>query len=595
MQDRPATLAELFERQAQKYGARTFVRDKRAGKWVDHSWSEVSDAAGRLRAGLGQLGVKAGDRVAILSDNCPQWVIVDQAALGHGAVVVPLYTTSAVDETRHVLSDSGACIVAANGEQHVKRLLGLARDLPEMRAIVAMHPDASPQAASNGAPPVMTLESASAPAPAGIVEGSREELATIIYTSGTTGPSKGVMLTHGNILANCEDATAVLAIEPSDSILSFLPVAHSFERTAGYYAVMMGGGTISYAEGLGQIPQNLLETRPTLVLTVPRLLEVIYTRVLRTIEKASPLRRRLFETAVAVGWRAAEYRNRGAAVPPHLAAPMALFRRVVFKRINDLFGGRMRYLISGSAPLPVEINRFFSAAEVPIVEGYGLTEAAPIVSVNLLGGRNKIGTVGRALSHVEAKTAPDGELLVRGLNVMKGYYKRSQETREAIDDDGWLHTGDIARIDADGYITITDRKKEIIVLSGGKNVSPANIEMKLVRDAYVAQAMVIGDRRKHLAALLVPDFENLGEFLKQNGLAGKPPEELCESPALRKFFHERLREVNRQLSDVEALVAFTLLARPFTQEASELTPSLKLRRKVVMEHYKGAIESMFKE
>ncbi|MGH7863875.1 MAG: AMP-dependent synthetase/ligase, partial [Candidatus Binataceae bacterium] len=357
--------------------------------------------------------------------------------------------------------------------------------------------------------------------------------------------------------------------------------------------VMMGGGTISYAEGLGQIAQNLLEIRPTLVLTVPRLLEVIYSRVLRTIEKSSPLRRRLFDAAVAVGWRAAEHRNRGAAVPPHLAAAMALFRRLVFKRINGVFGGRMRYLISGSAPLPVEINRFFSAAEVPIVEGYGLTEAAPIVSVNLLGGRNKVGSVGRTLAQVEAKTAPDGELLVRGPNVMKGYYKREQETRETIDADGWLHTGDVARIDADGYIQITDRKKEIIVLSGGKNISPANIETKLVSDAYIAQACVIGDRRKHLAALLVPDFETLADFLQQNGYAGKAHEEICESAELRKLFHERIRAVNRQLSDVEAIVAFTLLPRPFTQEASELTPSLKLRRKIVVDHYKGQIESMY--
>ncbi len=595
MHDRPATLAQLFERQVQKYGARAFVRDKRGGAWVDQSWSQVSDAAGRLRAGLARLGVKAGDRVGILSDNCPQWVIVDQAALGLGAVVVPLYTTSAADETRHVLSDCGACIVAANGEEHVKRLLSLARELPEMRGIIAMHPDAKPQEASNGGPAVMTLASASAAEPGGIIEGSRDELATIIYTSGTTGPSKGVVLTHGNLLANCEDALSALTITESDITLSFLPVAHSFERTAGYYAVMMGGGTISYAEGLGQIPQNLLEIRPTLVLTVPRLLEVIYSRVLRSIEKASPLRRRLFDTAVAVGGRAAEHRNRGAAVPVHLAAPMALFRRVVFKRINDLFGGRMRYLISGGAPLPVEINRFFSAAEVPIVEGYGLTEAAPIVSVNLLGGRNKIGTVGRTLAHVEAKTATDGELLVRGPNVMKGYYKREQETRDAIDADGWLHTGDIARIDADGYIQITDRKKEIIVLSSGKNVSPANLEMKLTSDAYIAQACVIGDRRKHLAALLVPDFESLTDFLKQNGLAEKPHDKICESAELRKLFHDRIRAVNRQLSDVEAIVTFTLLPQPFTQEASELTPSLKLRRKIVMEHYKGQIESMFKD
>ncbi|MHB8382288.1 MAG: AMP-dependent synthetase/ligase [Candidatus Binataceae bacterium] len=594
MADLVATLAQDFERQARKYGDRTFLRDKQNKEWKSHSFNTIAAAARRLRGGLATLGVRPGDRIAILSDNCPHWIVVDQATLGLGAVVVPLYTTSGIEETRHVIGDSGARIVAANGAEHVKKLLAMAQSIPEMTAIIALHPGAEPQPAANGGPAVLTLSSASADSAAPILAGSTEDLATIIYTSGTTGPSKGVMLTHGNILANCYDALEALSLCDTDQTLSVLPIAHSFERTAGYYAVTMAGGSIAFAEGLTSVASNLQEIQPTVLLVVPRLLEVIYSRVMKQVESSPSYRRALFNAALSVGKQAAEYRHHGKSVPPRLAVPMALFRRLVFARITALFGGRLRYLISGGAPLPKDIFRFLAAAEVPIVEGYGLTEAAPVVSVNLDRGRTRIGTVGRPLMSVRAKTAPDGELLLSGPNIMKGYYKREHETREAIDTEGWLHTGDIATIDAEGYIVITDRKKEIIVLSGGKNISPANLETRLATDPYIAQACVIGDRRKHLAALLVPNLENLGDYLKSNGLDPARPEELVEAPAIRQLFGSKLKEFNKPLSDVEAISAFKLVAHPFTQENGELTPTLKLRRKVVQEHYREQIESMYR-
>lgn len=592
MAESAATLAESFERQARKYGSRVLLRSKPGKTWQDHSWSEISDAAARLRGGLIGMGVKPGDRIAILAENCPQWVIVDQATLGAGAVVVPLYTTNGPEETTHVLNDSDTQIVAAHGDEMLKKILALAPNLPNLRTIIATHPAATPTAPTNGGPNVTTLAAASAGTPAAPIEGSREDLATFIYTSGTTGVSKGVMLTHGNVLCNAEDSLEMLGLNETDTTLSFLPVAHSFERTAGHYTVMLAGGTIAYAEGLGQIASNLLEINPTVVLTVPRLLEVIYGRVMKTVESSPAFRQRMFHAAIAVGTRAAQYRARGASVPPHLALPMALFRKIVFARVRSLFGTRLRYLISGGAPLPIEINRFLSAAEVPIVEGYGLTEAAPVVSVNL-HGQNKLGTVGRSLRRVEAKTASDGELLLHGPNVMKGYYKREQETGETVDSEGWLHTGDIAAIDPEGYIKITDRKKEIIVLSGGKNVSPAYVENKLTNDKYIAQACVFGDRQKHLGALIVPDMENLADFVKENGLEGKSAEEIAESPALRKLIQQRISEVNRQVSDVEAVVRFKLLPRQFTQESGELTPSLKVRRRMVAQHYKNDVSGLF--
>ena len=592
MPDRVATLSQNFEAQAQKYGARAFLKDKRDKVWTDRSWTEVSAAAGKLRAGLLGLGVRPGDRVAILSENCPEWIIVDQAILGLGAIVVPLYTTSGLEETAHVISDSGAKVIAANGPEMVRKILGLSSSIPDVTAIVAMHSGAESTPAANGTPAVMSAASLSGEAPAAIVEGSSDDLATLIYTSGTTGTSKGVMLSHGNLLANAEDSLAALGLNNADMTLSHLPIAHSFERTAGYYTVAMAGGTIAFAESLGQIASNLIEVEPTVVLTVPRLLEVIHSRVMRTVETSPPMRQRLFKMALNAGEQAADYRNRGKPLPPMLALSMAVFRRLVFARVRGIFGSRIRYLISGGAPLPIEINRFLSAAEVPIVEGYGLTEAAPVVAVNLHNGKTRIGTVGLPLKRIQLQTAPDGELLLRGPNIMKGYYKLEAETKEAIDEDGWLHTGDIAKIDVEGYISITDRKKEIIVLSGGKNVSPAYVEGKLTGDKFISQACVIGDRRKHLAALLVPDYENLVDFLKENNLDPKNLDALTKSKELKTFIHGRIREINKQLSDVEAVATFAIVP-PLTQENGELTPSLKVRRKIVQAHFKDQIDSMY--
>jgi long-chain acyl-CoA synthetase len=540
------------------------------------------------------MGFKPGDRIAILAENSPQWVIADQAILGLGGVVVPLYTTIAAEETAHILNDSGARLIAIRGAESLRKILALKPHLPKLERIVMLDGAEEADAAVAATLPVVPMAAASAGEPMPAIEGTRDDLATLIYTSGTTGPSKGAMLTHGNLIANCEGSLNALVLDERDVVLSFLPIAHSFERTAGYYTVTMCGGTIAYAQGLSQVAQDLREINPSVFLVVPRLLEVVYNRVMRSVEEAAPLRRRLFETALALGKRAAAFRNRGEPVPAPLQMAMAAFRRLVFARIRSIFGDRIRYLISGGAPLPVEIFELLAAAEVPIYEGYGLTEAGPVVSVNL-PGRTRVGTVGLPLVNLEVKAAADGELLIRGPSIMRGYFGREAESHEALDGGGWLHTGDIARIDADGYIAITDRKKEIIVLSGGKNVSPANLESRLTSDPYIAQACIVGDRRKHLAALIVPHFDNLAELLKREGIAPREPEQLIHDAALRSVFHRRLRDFNRTVADFEAISAFTLIARPFSQDNGELTPTLKLRRRVVMAHYREQIEAMYRD
>jgi long-chain acyl-CoA synthetase len=590
MQSASATLALTFERQAEKYGERVFLRDKHQKRWRDHSWHEIAQAAMRLRAGLSRFGVQAGDRVAILAENDPQWIVVDQAVLGLGAIVVPVFTTSSGEETRHVIVDSGARLIAAGDDNLIKKAASLRPAMPGVEAILAMRSEASAGEAEGLK--VLTAASISDGDTMPSIEARGDDLATLIYTSGTTGAAKGAMLTHANILANCAGSARVLNLDDTDLAFSFLPLAHAFERTGNYYTVMTAGATLAFAEGLTQIAQNLLELQPTVMLTVPRLLELVYNRVMRTIDDSSAARRRIFKSALAAGARAAELRHRGRRLSYQLALEMALFRRFVFKRIRAVFGSRLRYLIAGGAPLPAEINRFFCAAEIPLVEGYGLTEASPVVACNR-HGHTRIGTVGQALHNVEVKTASDGELLVRGPNVMKGYWGRQAETEEVIDSEGWLHTGDIARIDAEGYIQITDRKKEIIVLSGGKNVSPANVEERLCSDPLIAQVCVIGDRRKHLAAIIVPNFENLADDLKALGIESKEHAEIVADPRIRELFQRRIRAINQGVSDIEAVSTFTLTAQPFSQENSELTPTMKLRRKVVQEHYRDRIEAMY--
>jgi long-chain acyl-CoA synthetase len=399
------------------------------------------------------------------------------------------------------------------------------------------------------------------------------------------------MLTHRNFLSNVEASVQILKGGTEDRCLSFLPLSHVFERMAGFYFMLYQGVSIAYAENMNTVPQNILEIRPTMVASVPRLYEKIYARILEQVHGAGGLRKKIFEWSLALGRKTAPYRCEGKRMPPGLALQYKLARKLVYEKIKAKLGGRIRFFISGGAPLCKEIAEFFFAADLLILEGYGLTETSPVVSVNRPDDF-KFGTVGKLLAQVEVRIASDGEILVRGPNIMRGYYKMEKETREAIVD-GWFHTGDIGEFDSDGFLKITDRKKDLIITSGGKNIAPQKIENLLVADEYILQVCVCGDRKNYLTALVVPDFGPLAKYAREKGIPFVNCQDLVRREAVKTWLAERIEVRTRELANYEKIKQFTLLAEEFSQDRGELTPTLKIKRKMVTEKYRAAIEAMY--
>jgi len=421
-----------------------------------------------------------------------------------------------------------------------------------------------------------------------------DDLLTIIYTSGTTGEPKGAMLTHGNLTSNITGALQIVEANENDTFLSFLPLSHGFERMAGHFLATGSGACISYAESIDTVAENMLEVHPTLMVAVPRFYEKVYARVIDSISTSSKISQKIFWWAINVGKKAvflkSENRNTGAILDNQLK----IAQKLVFSKLYEKIGGNLRFFVSGGAPLSKEIAQFFQAAGIPILEGYGLTETSPVISVNPLS-KCKVGTVGPKLPNIEVKIAPDGEILTRGPHVMLGYYKDEASTRDVLDADGWFHTGDIGMIDGDGYITITDRKKNILVTSGGKNVAPQPVENALVTSKWIEQIVVIGDRRKFVSALVVPAFVNLEDWAKENNLQFHSREELIALPAVKELYDRVIAESMEGFAQFEKIKKYVLLPSEFTIESGELTPSLKVKRSVVEKHYADLIESMYQE
>lgn len=594
----PQTLTELFFGAVDRFQRRPVALvSKREGRWIPLSHTTLLEQVRALSVGLLELGITPGERVAILSENRPEWASTDFACLAARCANVPVYPTLPAKQVEYILRDSGAVAACVSTATQLAKLREIRPSLPGLRHVIGFDP------ALAGAD-VMGFEALLARGRDAVARYPRwredatavkpDDLATIIYTSGTTGEPKGVMLTHGNIASNVAACLQLLPLSQRDNCLSLLPLSHIFERMAGHYLMFDAGVVIHYAEGFEQVPQNLAEVRPTVCCAVPRLYEKIYAKAFETASSGPRLKKQLFFWAKRVGeeWTARTLARRP--IPLDLKLARLVADRLVFSRIRARVGGRLRYFISGGAPLSPEIARFFYAAGLPIFEGYGLTETSPVISVNTPQDF-KIGTVGKPLRNVEVRIADDGEILTRGPHVMRGYYQKPEATREALDPEGWFHTGDIGELDAEGFLRITDRKKDLIVTAGGKKVAPQPIEGLLKLNKFISNAVLLGDRRKFPIALLVPNFERLESWAKEAGLRWTSRDELVRRPEVEAYLAGEAKKNLRDLAQFEVPKRFLVLAKDFSIEGGELTPKLSVRRKVVEQHNAERIEALYAE
>ena len=601
------TLAELPFHVAGRFPKRVLIErchEDESGH-LELSSREFFDRVRDLSLGLSEIGLESGDRVAIISESRPEWLIADFSVLTCGAVSVPIYPTLPEKSVQYILSDSAARIVVVSDEIQADKVRSVASHLSELQVLIVMEPGSKSvstaeldlnevsfsQVSVRGHERLMTEEGLARKFKEIAFTVSPSQLATIIYTSGTTGDPKGVMLSHGNIASNIRDAETMIVVTDGDHALSFLPLSHVFEMMV-VCLYLYKGVSISFAESLDTVARDLSAVKPTLMTGVPRLYEKLYSRIHEAVSAGSLFRRVLFHWAISIGHKRARSTMEGRPVSLMVKLQHGLADLLVLSKIRDRLGGRIRFLVSGSAPLGVDTAEFLFAIGTPVLEGYGLTETSPVLTVNSLS-EPRVGTVGRVIPNVELKVAEDGEILARGPNVMGGYYGKPSATREAIID-GWFHTGDIGSFDADGYLTITDRKKEIIVTAGGKNVAPAPIESRLKKASIVAEAILVGDRRPFIGALLVPDFEILRTVLDEVSVE-ESLSEIVQNQKVIDLFDNVVRELNADLPGYEQIKRFTLLPAEFGISTGELTPTMKIKRKVVAETWVETIDSLYEK
>ena len=590
----PGTLNELFFTSARKWNKPDALLVRVDGKWQPISHATMLERVRRIAFGLASLGIERGDRVAILSENRPEWAFADYACLTAGFADVPIYGTLPAEQIPHLLEDSGAVAIFVSNVAQAGKIASIRRRCPKLRHVIAFDANAK----HNADVTLRDLEASgtAADTPERAAEYERaalavspDDIATIIYTSGTTGAPKGVMLSHDNIRSNVEGACRLVQIE-NDTALSFLPLSHIFERMGDYW-FFITGTTIAYVDSFDLVPQAMLEVRPTIAMSVPRLYEKMYARVLENALSGGAVKKRIFFWARSVADRWADQKLAGREPGGLLALQYALAQKLVFSKLKARTGGRMRFFVSGGAPLAPEINKFFYAAGLTILEGYGLTETSPVIGVNT-PDNFRIGTIGKPIDGVEVKVAPDGELLTRGPHVMKGYFNNPDATAEAIDSDGWFHTGDIGVIE-DGFIRITDRKKDLIVTAGGKNIAPQPIENMVKTNKFVSQAVVIGDRRKFTVLLIVPNFEQVEKWAKQRNMIWTDRSQLLAMPAVQQMVEQEVRSKLTGLAPFEMPKKIALLGSDFSVESGELTPTLKVKRRVIEKNYKSLIDSLY--
>ncbi|MBC8044335.1 MAG: long-chain fatty acid--CoA ligase [Rhizobacter sp.] len=600
------TLPDLFKTVFRHYARsnKAVLARKVGGRYEEILYASLEADVLAFAAYLKSIGVEKGDRLAILSENRPAWVTADMAAAIIGAITVPLYPSLPPNQISYILRNADCKVIVASTGLQLGKVKKISADVSSLRQIISMNAIDKPGTAAAADSMILELEAAKEKGKAYLdlypesinIQVDEEDIATLIYTSGTTGNPKGVMLTHRNICENIKSCSKVILLDETDAALSFLPLSHAYERTAGYYLMFACGVTISYAESIETVSLNLTEVKPTIVITVPRLFERIKSTLFKTIDAGSVAKKRIFYWAVDVGYKLAASRKGSGSglgsVSPVLSVQAAIAERLVFSTVKARFGGRIRYFVSGGAALPRETGEFFQAVGIKVLEGFGLTETSPVTHVNrpeLI----KFGTVGPALANVEVKIASDGEILLKGPNIMKGYWRDEAATHEVLKD-GWLYTGDIGEIDHDGYLKITDRKKHIIVNSGGKNIAPLPIESLIGANRYVEQAVVLGERRPFLVALVVPNFESLKSFAREHSLSFGSDQELMLLPEVRKLYEKMLKEISQGLAGHEKVRKFHLIEKQFSIDEGEMTPTLKLKRKVIEQKFAAEIDALYK-
>jgi long-chain acyl-CoA synthetase len=592
------TLCDIFY-QAVALDKPAHLRFKRGETWHDISSAEFRRAVEELSMGLRALGLERGERAGILSENRPEWAFADLATLSAAAVDVPIYATLTPTQILYILNDSETKVLFVSTPAQARKVQEIRAQATHLQHVIRM--EEMPADVAAGTISIDEVRAQGRPALQADPEAVRKraaevketDLATLIYTSGTTGDPKGVMLTHRNLVSNTVGSSQVFAAMGKDDVaLSFLPLCHVFERMSGHYLMLLQGCSIAYAESVEKVPANMVEVRPTVMCSVPRLYEKMYARVHEKVASDPPMRQKIFRWAVGVGREMFRHQVEHRTPGLLLRAQFAVADKLVFSKIKERTGGRLRLFVSGGAPLAREIAEFFGAAGLLILEGYGLTETSPVITVNRPDAI-KPGSVGLPIKDVEIKIAADGEILTRGPHVMKGYFKKPDATAEAIDPDGWFHTGDIGVIDERGFLTITDRKKDIIVTSGGKNIAPQPIERLLKSSPLVGEVVMIGDRRNFPAALVIPAFEALEKWAREKGVAFASREELIARPEVVALYDQTVKELTASLAQFERIKKIALLPREFSIETGELTPKLSVKRRVVEQKYKDVIDRLY--
>ncbi|HEY8515664.1 MAG TPA: long-chain fatty acid--CoA ligase [Candidatus Binatia bacterium] len=601
------SLPQMFFARAAKWADRPRYRVHRDGRWVDVDWRTMEQAVREIAAGLIGLGIERGDRVAIFAATCPEWVEIDLAIQAAGGIPIPIYHSNLANEAGFIMLDSESRMVWVDGEKplaKVREALANGVELDDgSRAPLRLDRILLMQGDAGGAEDVITLQelrrrgredrAALAEVDRRVAAIQRDDLATIVYTSGTTGSPKGVVQTQNNHLSMVENVSTIALVEPDDVDFFFLPLAHSFARFIAYYGIYVGSLT-AFARSIDTLQQDIAATKPTVIPAVPRIYEKIYARIQATRQDSSPLKQQIFDWALDIGRQRSTYEQAREPVPIWLQALNLVARKLVFSRVQELLGGRVRVMVSGASPIAREILEFFHAFELLILEGYGLTETTPALTINRIDDY-KFGTVGKPIPGCQITIAPDGEIYAKGPNVAQGYYKRPEETAAAWDADGWFHTGDIGEFDSDGFLRITDRKKDLIKTSGGKYVAPQKIENLLKTRPHISQAIVIGNNRKYVTALLAIDEETALQMHAKLGIDQGRRDELVRHPEVLQLVEAQVAEVNRKLASFESIKYFRLLPGELSEQNGELTPSLKIKRKVIEARYADLIQEMYRD